>query len=164
MKFLLIFLLIILFSFGVYYVIIKLQKNNSYNGNKNYIIQSFVLKDISSNDMAQDGARKIYYFSVNENVIEFQTPNQNKCKTITLNENQREKLEQDLLSLIEKYSIKQWNKFDESLDVFDDFHNFNFSIEYFNGKKITAKGTHSFPEKYFDTIKEIQNIFLKLIK
>ncbi len=128
-----------------------------------HIITNFCLSESSSNAMAVGGDDKNYYFSIYKDTLEIETPELGGKITVELDKTERGNLEQELLMLIDKYSIKKWNGYDEWIDTLDDYHSFSLNIKYANEKEINAYGDHIFPDDYRNFFNDVKSIFSKYI-
>ncbi len=147
-----------------YFILSKIKSERKIIPNEEgYIITDFTLLESLSNDMAEGGGRERYYFSLSKNTLKIETVDLGKEIEIELDNIKRENLEKDLLELIGNHSLKKWNGYDKWLDVLDDFHGFDLTIEYSNDEEITAHGDHMFPDDYDEVFEAVQSLFLNYI-
>ncbi len=93
--------------------------------------------------------------------IYMDVPETNGYKKIKLNKAERKKLETDLLTLIEKHNLREWNGFDEHLQVMDASHSFSLRVLYKNEEQIVASGGFIFPNHYNIVFNDVKEIFVK---
>lgn len=160
MKIILIIAIVLIVLVAILIILFKIIKGRAIAPNENgHILTYFSLSENSSNDMAEGRAIKSYRFLLNKNTLEIETPEIGEGVKIEIDKKQRECVEQRLLELIEKNSLRKWNGYDRWMDVLDDFHTFTLNIKYANKKEINAHGDHMFPNNYRQIFKEIQSIF-----
>ncbi len=126
----------------------------------NYILMSFELRESSGNAMVE-GDSYSQSFRLSFESIYIDTPQTDGYKRISLDEINRKNLEAELLVLIEKHSLQEWNGFDEYLEVMDASGGFSFNVTYKDESEIVASGGFMYPDNYDVVFSEAKEIFLK---
>ncbi len=127
-----------------------------------YTLMSFDISESSGNAMSTDeGYSQSFRLSFETAYID--APETDGYIKIKLDETQRKNLEADLLALIEKHNLQEWNGFDEHLQVMDASNGFSFRVEYENEDEIVASGGFMFPDNYIIVFKDIKAVFLKYV-
>ncbi len=127
-----------------------------------YVIMSYQLRESSGNAMStENGSSQSFY--LNYETIYIDTAETGGYKKIKLDEATRKSLESDLLALIETHNLKEWNGFDEHLQVMDASNGFSFSLLYENEEEIKASGGFAFPDNYGDVFVATKEVFLKYV-
>ncbi len=124
-------------------------------------IKNFTLTESSGNAMADDGDSRNFRFSLIGDSVIVEMPRSEDSKNRAISGAERVNLENDLIDLIETYSIKEWDGYDEVLQVMDASHSFRLMVEYKNHKKINAKGFFMFPDNYNDVFQAVKAVFKK---
>ncbi len=125
-----------------------------------YTLMSFELRESSGNAMStEDSNSQSMYLSFE--TIYIDAPQTDGYKKIKLDEEERKNLEADLLALIEKHSLKEWDGFDEHLQVMDASNGFSFNVVYENNDKIVASGGFMFPDNYGVVFNDVKETFIK---
>ncbi len=127
-----------------------------------YIIMSFELRESSGNAMSSEpGQSETLRFSYE--TIYIDTAETNGYNKIDLDEATRKNLEAELLALIEKHNLHEWDGYDEHLEVMDASHSFSLRVEYENEDKIVASGSFMFPDNYGAVFVDVKEVFLKYV-
>ncbi len=127
-----------------------------------YVMMSFELRESSGNAMSTEpGQSQSFRFSYE--TIYIDTAQTNGYNKIDLDETSRKNLETDLLALIEKHNLQEWDGYDEYLEVMDASHSFSFRVEYENEDKIIASGSFMFPDNYDAVFVDVKEVFLKYV-
>ena len=76
-------------------------------------------------------------------------------KKVAVDNNKMKELE----DIFNKYNVSSWNGFEEDDKDVLDGSSFGFSVYMENGHNIIASGYASFPDNYYDVVREIENLF-----
>ncbi len=124
-----------------------------------YTLMSFEIRESNGNALSTEpGSSQSFNFSYETVYID--TAETNGYKKIKLDETKRKNLESDLLLLIEKHKLQEWNGFDEHLEVMDASNGFSFRVMYENEDEIIASGGFMFPDNYGEAFYDIKEVFL----
>ncbi len=125
-----------------------------------YTLMSFQLAESSGNALStEEGGGQSMYLSYETVYID--TPETEGRKEIELDETERKNLETDLLALIEKHNLREWDGYDEHLEVMDASHGFSFRVLYENEDEIVASGGFMFPDNYGIVFEDVKEVFVK---
>ncbi len=125
-----------------------------------YTLMSFDISESSGNSLSTDES-KSQSMHLSFETIYIELPETDGYKKIELDEEKRENLEADLLAMIEKHNLKEWNGFDEHLQVMDEVYGFSLKVTYKNGDEIIASGGFIFPDNYSNVFADLKEVFIK---
>ncbi len=119
-------------------------------------ITTFDFSRSIGNAMAEGSSSSSSYMFFS-NKLYIRTPD--KTNKIELSNSEYLELEAEILALVEKHNLHEWNGYDEYLEVLDDSNGFDLRIIYADGKEIVASGSHMFPDNFSEVFKDIGDIF-----
>ncbi len=125
-----------------------------------YTLMSFELSESSGNAMSTE-KNNSQSMRLSFETVYIDVPETDGYKKIALDEEKRKNLEAELLALIEKHNLKEWDGFNEHLQVMDASNGFSFHVLYENEEKIVASGGFMFPDNYIAVFKDIKEVFVK---
>ncbi len=125
-----------------------------------YTLLSFDLRESSKNALSTEKG-KSQSMHLSYETIYLDVPETGGYKKIKLDETARKKLETDLLTLIEKHRLREWNGFDEHLQVMDASNSFSLRVSYKNEDKIVASGGFVFPDHYNMVFHDVRTVFVR---
>ncbi len=125
-----------------------------------YTIMSFELLESSGNAMSTE-KNNSQSMRLNFETVYIDVPETDGYKKIKLDEETRKSLESDLLALIESHNLKEWDGFDEHLQVMDASNGFSFNLLYANDEELKASGGFAFPDNYGEVFAATKEVFLK---
>ncbi len=164
---LIVVVVIISIAISIYKSIGK-DENSLSNQDSDTILRSFSFNHSEKNDMDDGmGDSRYFYLSNTKVVIELWGYGREDVVDIETKINTEEYLilEQDILDLIEKYSIEPPTQsvddnFEDDVYVTDQHSSFSITIRYRDSQTVSIT---AFPDNYFDMVADLEEIFASYI-